>query len=45
MHLQFHPRFHFKFADSVQVAPPEVRGGLVALQQLAITAGIMIRYN
>ena len=26
---------------NAEVAPPEIRGGLVALQQLAITAGIM----
>ena len=29
---------------NAEVAPPEVRGGLVALQQLAITAGIMVSY-
>ncbi|KAL8934645.1 MAG: hypothetical protein Q9216_005798 [Gyalolechia sp. 2 TL-2023] len=29
---------------NAEVAPPEVRGSLVALQQLAITAGIMISY-
>ena len=27
---------------NAEVAPPEVRGGLVALQQLAIVAGIMV---
>jgi len=27
-----------------ECAPPEVRGGLVALQQLAITTGIMISF-
>ena len=29
---------------NAEVAPPEVRGGLVALQQLAITAGIMVSF-
>lgn len=29
---------------NAEVAPPEVRGSLVALQQLAITAGIMISF-
>lgn len=29
---------------NAEVAPPEVRGGLVALQQLAIVAGIMISF-
>lgn len=27
-----------------EIAPPEVRGSLVALQQLAICAGIMISF-
>lgn len=30
--------------DSAEIAPPEVRGSLVALQQLAITFGIMISF-
>lgn len=29
---------------SAEVAPPEVRGSLVALQQLAITFGIMVSF-
>ena len=29
---------------NAEVAPPEVRGSLVALQQLAITAGIMVSF-
>lgn len=29
---------------NAEVAPPEVRGSLVALQQLAVTAGIMISF-
>jgi MFS family permease len=29
---------------NAEVAPPEVRGSLVALQQLAIVFGIMISY-
>ena len=29
---------------NAEVAPPEVRGGLVALQQLAIVAGIMVSF-
>lgn len=29
---------------SAELAPPEVRGSLVALQQLAITFGIMISF-
>ncbi len=29
---------------NAEVAPPEVRGSLVALQQLAICAGIMISF-
>ena len=29
---------------SAEIAPPEVRGSLVALQQLAITFGIMISF-
>jgi hypothetical protein len=28
--------------NAQQIAPPEVRGSLVALQQLAITFGIMV---
>lgn len=29
---------------NAELAPPEIRGSLVALQQLAITFGIMISY-
>lgn len=29
---------------NAEVAPPEVRGSLVALQQLSITAGIMVSF-
>ena len=29
---------------NAEVAPPEVRGALVGLQQLAITTGIMISF-
>lgn len=29
---------------NAEIAPPEVRGSLVALQQLAITFGIMISF-
>lgn len=29
---------------NAELAPPEVRGALVALQQLAITFGIMVSY-
>ena len=31
-------------APSAELAPPEVRGSLVALQQLAITFGIMVSF-
>ena len=31
-------------AISAEIAPPEVRGSLVALQQLAITFGIMVSF-
>ena len=31
-------------AYSAELAPPEVRGSLVALQQLAITFGIMVSF-
>jgi hypothetical protein len=29
---------------NAEIAPPEVRGSLVALQQLAITFGIMVSF-
>ena len=32
------------YLDNAEVAPPEVRDSLVALQQLAITAGIMVSF-
>ena len=35
---------HLNFPRSAELAPPEVRGSLVALQQLAITFGIMISF-
>lgn len=34
----------FTFAISAEISPAEVRGSLVALQQLAITFGIMISF-
>ena len=35
---------HLNFPRSAELAPPEVRASLVALQQLAITFGIMISF-
>ncbi|KAI0368644.1 general substrate transporter [Pilatotrama ljubarskyi] len=40
----FAPSSIFGVSDSAELAPPEVRGSLVALQQLAITFGIMISF-